>query len=122
MEESTGTRGKIIKITVEENPVIKAVTYKTGKKVKENDIVNKLKEKDESILPYSYYSPVKVQKIKDTITDLLFEKGLQASKIEAEVVKQGKNEVDVQIRIDEGPKVRVGDVVFEGAAKIPRAT
>src|SRR3989304_5428369 len=86
MEETTGTRGKIIRITVEENSVVRAVTYKTGKKVKENDIVGKLKEKDESILPYSYYSPYKVQRIKATITDLLFEKGLLASKIETEVV------------------------------------
>ncbi len=118
IEETAGTRGKIIRITVEENPVVRAVTYKTGKKVKENDIVGKLKEKDESVLPYSYYSPYKVQRIRATITDLLFEKGLLASKIEAEVVKQGKNEVDVLITIDEGPKVRVGDVVFEGTAKL----
>ena len=117
-EESQGTRGRIVRITVEENPVVKAITYKTGKKVKEKDIVDKLKEKDESILPYSYYSPYKIQRIKDTITDLLFEKGLLASKIESEIVKQGKNEVDVLITVDEGPKVRVGDVVFEGTTKL----
>jgi outer membrane protein insertion porin family len=117
-EESQGTRGRIVRITVEENPVVRAITYKTGKKVKEKDIVSKLKEKDQSILPYSYYSPYKLQRIKDTITDLLFEKGLLASKIDSETVKQGKNEVDVLIRIDEGPKVRVGDVVFEGTTKL----
>jgi outer membrane protein insertion porin family len=78
-EEAQGTRGKIVKITVEENPVVRTVTYKTGKKVKEKDIVDKLKEKDQSILPYSYYSAYKVQRIKDTITDLLYEKGLLAS-------------------------------------------
>ena len=117
-EEAQGTRGRIVRITVEESPVVKAITYKTGKKVKEKDIVNKLKEKDQAILPYSYYSPYKLQRIKDTITDLLFEKGLLASKIDTEIVKQGKNEVDVLIKIDEGPKVRVGDVVFEGDAKL----
>ena len=117
-EEAQGTRGRIVRITVEESPVVKAITYKTGKKVKEKDIVNKLKEKDQAILPYSYYSPYKLQRIKDTITDLLFEKGLLASKIDTEIVKQGKNEVDVLIRIDEGPKVRVGDVVFEGTTKL----
>jgi len=121
-EESQGTRGKIVKITVTENPVVRAVTYKTGKKVKEKDIVDKLKEKDQAVLPYSYYSPAKVQKIRDTITDLLYEKGLLASKIDVETVRQGKNEVDVQIRIDEGPKLRVGDVVFEGGPKIPEST
>jgi len=117
-EESQGARGKLIKITVEENAVVRSVTFKTGKKVKEKDIVDKLKEKDQSILPYSYYSAFKVQRIKDTIADLLTEKGLLASKIESEVVRQGKNEVDVQIRIDEGPKVRVGEVAFEGDTKI----
>jgi outer membrane protein insertion porin family len=117
-EDSQGARGKIIKITVEENAVVRSVTYKTGKKVKEKDIVDKLKEKDQSILPYSYYSAFKVQRIKDTIADLLTEKGLLASKIESEVVRQGKNEVDIQIRIDEGPKVRVGEVAFEGDTKI----
>ena len=122
IEETAGTRGRIVRITVEENPIVRAVTYKTGKKVEESTIVNKLKEKDQAILPYSYYSPFKVQRIKETITDLLYEKGLLASKIDAEIVKQGKNEVDVMIKIDEGPKVRVGDVVFEGPTKLPAST
>jgi outer membrane protein insertion porin family len=122
IEDLTGTRGKILRITVEENPVIKAVTFKTGKKLKENDIISKLKEKDEYILPYSYYSPAKVQKMKKTISDLLSEKGLLAAKIETELKKEGKNEVDLVVKIDEGPKLRVGDVVFEGATKLPPST
>ncbi len=121
-ERADGAKGKIIRIIVAENPVIKAVAYKTGKKVKEDDIVNKLKEKDEYILPYSYYSPAKVQKIKRTIEDLLAEKGLQAAKIDAEVARKGKNEVDLTFRIDEGPKVRVGSIVFEGRSKIPESS
>jgi outer membrane protein insertion porin family len=75
-EEQQGASGKIIKIIVIENPIIKEVSYKTGKKLKENDIVNKLKEKDEHILPYSHYSPYRIQKIETTIKDLLIEKGL----------------------------------------------
>ncbi len=111
-------RGKIVRIHVEENPVIKTVTYKTGKKVKEGDIVSKLKEKDEVILPYSYYSPAKVQKIRQTISDLLMEKGLQAAKIDAEVSRKSKTEVDLFFRIDEGPKMRVGEIAFDGQSKL----
>ncbi len=118
-ESLPGERGKIVRITVEENPVIKAVTYRTGKKLKENDIVNKLKEKDEYILPYSYYSPHRVERIKKTITDLLDEKGLLAAKIDTEIRRQGQNDVEVVFRIDEGPKVRVGEVVFSGDPKLP---
>jgi len=121
IEEEDGARGKIVKIIVEENPVIRDITYKTGKKVKEDDIVNKLKELDEYILPYSYYSSYKIQKIKKTIEDLLLEKGLQSGKVKVKTEKKGKNEVEVLFDIDEGPKVRVGQVVFEGKTKVPES-
>lgn len=120
IEQLEGTKGKTIRITLEENPVVKTIAYKTGKKVKEDDIVNKLKEKDEYILPYSYYSPYKIQKVKRTIEDLLTEKGLVAAKVDVDSAKKAKNEIDVLFRIDEGPKVRVGDVEFVGRPKLPQ--
>ncbi len=122
IENEDGTSGKIIKITIEENPIIKEVVYKTGKKVKEGDIVDKLKEKDDYILPYSYYSPYKVQRITATINDLLVEKGLMDGKVEVETNKKGTNEIEVVFRINEGPKLRVGEVVFEGKTKLRDST
>jgi len=119
MERLPGPRGIVIRIIVKESPVIRSVAYKTGKKVKEEDITNKLKEKDEYLLPYSYYSAYKIQRIRTTIEDLLSEKGLMAAKVDVVETPKGKNEIDVEFRIDEGPKIRVGDVVFEGPTKIP---
>jgi len=121
IEGEEGSAGKVVKITVEENPVIKAITYKTGKKVKEDDIVNKLKEKDEYVLPYSYYSSAKVQKVQETIMDLLLEKGLYAANVDVQTERKGKNEVELLFKIDEGPKVRVGEVIFAGRPKIPQS-
>jgi outer membrane protein insertion porin family len=118
IEERDGTRGKIVKITVEENPIIKEITYKTGKKLKENDIVDKLKENDEYILPYSYYSPHKIQKIQRTIEELLLEKGLQSGEVKVETNKKGVNEIEVVFDIKEGPKTKVGEIVFEGKPKL----
>ncbi len=121
IEEENGTTGKVVKIFVEENPVIRSINYRTGKKVKEDDIANKLKEKDEYILPYSYYSPAKIQKVKDTIKDLLLEKGLYAAKVDVQTDRKGQNELEVFFRIDEGPKARVGEVVFVGLPKVPQS-
>ncbi len=70
IEEEQGTKGKIVKITVEENPVIRNIIYKTGRKLKEDDIVKKLKEKEEIIIPYSFYSPYKAQLIRKTVEEL----------------------------------------------------
>ncbi len=121
IEREEGTKGKIVKIIVEENPVVKNIIYKTGKKLKEDDIVTKLKEKDEYILPYSYYNPYKIQKIKKTIEELLQEKGLQAGEVKVDVNKTGKNELEVVFNIKEGPKIKVGEVVFEGKPKLPQS-
>ncbi len=121
IEQEQGAQGKIVRITVVENPVIKNIVYKTGKKLKEDDIVNKLKETDDYILPYSYYSPYKIQKIKSTIEDLLLEKGLQSGQVNVKTERQGKNEVEVIFDIDEGPKIRVGEVILEGKTKIPKS-
>ena len=114
IEEEQGTGGKIVKITLEENPVIKEIVYKTGKKLKEDDIVEKLKEKNVYILPYSYYSPYKIQRIEGTIKELLFEKGLTTGTVTVEENKKGSNELEVVFDIDEGPKIKVGEIYFKG--------
>jgi len=121
MEKEEGTRGKIVRIIVEENPIIRSITYKTGRKLKEDDIVGKLKEEDEYILPYSYYSPYKIQKIKKTIEDLLIEEGLPSGKVKVEVNNIGKNEREVVFDINEGPRIKVGEVEFEGKPKLLRS-
>jgi outer membrane protein insertion porin family len=118
MEDTPGESGKILKIIVEENPIIKDIVFKTGKKLKEDDIVTKLKEKDEHILPYSYYSPHRIQKVQETIKGLLDEKGLVKAKVQVETNKKGENELEIVFRIDEGPKVKVGEIVFEGNPKV----
>ena len=120
-EQEQGKRGKIVKIYLEENPVVKSIAYKTGNKVKEEDIVNKLKEKDEYVLPYSYYNPSKLQKIKKTIEDMLAEKGLHAATVDLETTRKGKSEIEILYAIDEGPKVRVGEIEFVGRPKLPQA-
>ncbi len=121
IEQQEGTTGRIVKIIVEENAVVKSISFKTGKKLKEDDISNKLKEKDEYILPYSYYSASKVQKAQETITALLLEKGMYAAKVEVQADRKAKNEVDLTFKIDEGPRVRVAEVVLTGTPTLPES-
>jgi outer membrane protein insertion porin family len=115
IESEQGREGKIVKIIVEENPLIKDVKFQTGKSVKEGDIVTKLKENDQNILPYSHYSPSRVQKIKSTIEGMLAEKGLRSGTVTVDLDKRGKNEVGLVFRVEEGSRIKVGDIVFEGA-------
>ena len=122
IEQDQGNNGMIIRITIEENPIVKNITYKTGKKVKEKDIIEKLQENDDNILPYSYYSPFKIQRILATIQDLLLEKGLMDGKVDVKTEKKGNNEVEIGFEVNEGPKLRVGEIAFEGRTKLREST
>jgi len=118
MEADPGENGKILRIIVEENPILKEIAFRTGKALKEDDIVNKLKEKDEYILPYSYYSPYKIQRVKQTIESLLSEKGLTGGEINANIDRKGKNEVGIIFQVKEGSRIKVAEVIFEGSPKL----
>jgi len=118
IEKADGIKGKIVRIIVEENPVIKTITFKTGRKLKENDIVNKLKEEDKYVMAYSYYSPHKIKEVKRVIEDLLLEEGLMSGTVEVKTNQIGKNEVEILFTIIEGPKMKIGEVVFEGKPKL----
>ena len=118
IEEKEGTQGKIIKIIVEESPLLKEIAYNTGKKLREDEIVSVLKKKNEYILPYSFYNPYKIQKIKKIIEDLLLEKKLPFGEVDAVVNEKGEYSVGVIFNIKEGPRFKVGEVVFEGELKI----
>lgn len=115
IESDAGAGGRIVRIVVEENPVVKTVVYKTGSKLKEDAIVDKLKEKDEALLPHSYYSPPKVHRIRRTILDLLQAKGLTGGEVRADLVPRAGNELALTFRIKEGERMKVGEVAFSGA-------
>jgi outer membrane protein insertion porin family len=120
IESERGTTGRVVRITVEENPVVKDIAFRTGKRLKESDIINKLKEKDEFILPYSYFSPSRIERIKGTIEALLADKGLTDGSINAVVTKKGPHEVGVTFRIKEGLRAKVGEVIFAGNTGVQR--
>ena len=50
IEAENGKGGKIVKLILKENLLIKSLIYKTGKKIKESSIVEKLQENNISLL------------------------------------------------------------------------
>ncbi|MCP4215114.1 MAG: outer membrane protein assembly factor BamA [bacterium] len=113
IESLDGETGKIIKIVVKENRLIKSITYKTGKKVKENDIVDKLQENNISLLAFSYFSPSKMKKVRKVIKDMLLDKGYSDGKVTIDS-KLEKQQMALTIEVVQGPKTRIGAIEFPG--------
>jgi outer membrane protein insertion porin family len=113
-----GEWGKVIIISVDEQPIIKNIIYKTGSVLREKEIVERLKERDIDLVPYSVYEPHKIQRIKQTIEEMLMEKGFIPGKVKEEVKQAGKFEVEVIFHIQECTRYRIGKIVFEGDPKL----
>ena len=90
-----GSNGKIVKVIVKENPLIASVTYKTGKKIKKDDIQEKMRENNVSLMAFSHYSPSKLKKVEKIIRDMLLEKGYNQGKVNV-VSKDEKGQVEIQ--------------------------
>ena len=111
-----GENGKIVIITVKENPLISKVTYKTSSKFKQEDIIDKLQENNIILMPYSYYNPYKLVKVKQVIKDMLIEKGYSQGKVDI-IEKEDKDNIELIIRVIKGPKTRVASIDFPGLNK-----
>jgi outer membrane protein insertion porin family len=113
IESEDGQRGKIIKVILKENPLIASVTYKTGKKIKKDDIIEKMQENNLSLMAFSHYSPSKIKKVERIIKEMLLEKGFNQGKVTIEKEDE-KGQVALTVNVVQGPKTRIGTVVFPG--------
>jgi outer membrane protein insertion porin family len=113
IESENGKTGKIITITIKENLMISSITYKTGKKIKEKDITEKLQENNIVLTTFSHYNPSKIKKIEKIIKDILLEKGYNEGKVNI-ITKKEKENILLTINVIQGPKTRIGSVIFPG--------
>ncbi|UCH92223.1 MAG: outer membrane protein assembly factor BamA [Candidatus Aminicenantes bacterium] len=116
IESHDSEQGKIVKITIKENPIISSVTYKTGKKIKENDIVNQLQESNIVLSAFSYYSPTKLKKTEKILKEMLLERGYNQGKVNITTKpdKENPQQLTLLIHLTPGPKTRIGSIAFPG--------
>lgn len=113
IESEDGPTGKIVKIKVKENRLIKTIKYKTGKKIKESDITDKLQENNIVLMPFSYYNPAKVKRVERIIKEMLYEKGYSQGDVKVEESME-KDQIVLTVNVIQGPKTRIGSIVFPG--------
>lgn len=114
----TGTADeKRVKITFKENPLISSVTYKTGKKIKQDDIVQKLQENSIILSTMSYFDPSKVKKAEHIIKEMIEEKGYTQGDVNITSTPAKDNNMALTVQVIRGPKTRIGEITFPGLEK-----
>jgi outer membrane protein insertion porin family len=110
-----GPGWKIIVFEVKERPVIRRIRYDGIHSVSESDILDRFKEKKVGLTVESQFDPTRIKKAEVVLKDLLGEHGHQFASVTPQFEKiASSNAVILVFKINEGPKVKVGKILFTG--------
>ncbi len=113
-EREQTPKGWRLHIYVKERPTIREIEYAGLNSVSKSDVLDRFKLAKVGLSPESQYDPTKVKKAEVTIRDLLAEHGRQFATVRTEVRPIPPAAVALTFVIKEGPKVKVGKIIFEG--------
>jgi len=114
-DSPTKPNGVIIIFHVVERPTISLIDYPGIKSVTKSDILDRFKERKVGLAIESQLDPTKVRKGEVVLQELLAEHGRQFAIVRArKELIPATNRVKLIFNVDEGPKVKVGDIQFMG--------
>jgi outer membrane protein insertion porin family len=114
-ESPTKPNGKVIVFEVTERPVIRRIRYDGIHSISESDILDRFKDKKVGLTVESQFDPTRIKKAEVVLKDLLGEHGRQFAKVTPQYERiASSNAVILVFKIEEGPKVKVGQIQFTG--------
>ncbi|HMF90409.1 MAG TPA: outer membrane protein assembly factor BamA [Candidatus Angelobacter sp.] len=114
IEREQTAKGWTIHIFVREKPTIRTIEYHGLNAVSQSDVLERYKKVKVPLTVDSPYDPTKVIKAKVALQELLAEHGRQFATITVQVQQIPPASVGVTFNVKEGPKIKVGKIVFKG--------
>ncbi len=109
-----GETGVVVIFEVKERPLIREIKYEGLKSFKESDVLERFRDLRVGLTVDSPFNPAKMPKARRAIRQLLDLNGRPLGRVEVETEEISSSSVRLIFEIDEGPKVRIGDIGFEG--------
>ncbi len=114
-DSATKPNGKDIIFEVRERPVIRRIRYDGIHSISESDILDRYKDKKVGLTVESQFDPTRIKKAEVVLKDLLAEHGRQFAKVTPQYERiASSNAVILVFKVEEGPKVKVGEIHFTG--------
>jgi len=114
LESSDGEKGKIITFYLREKKLVRSIDYKGLSTVAQSDVLDRFKEKKVGLSIQSQYDPVIIKRAQVVLEQLLAEHGRQFARARARTRNIPPNSVALTFIVVEGPKVKLGEIRFEG--------
>ncbi len=114
IEAERDAAGVTLVVSVEERPTIQTIDFTGNKKVSTSQIRDRLKEQKVEVKQGAPLSLRDVAKARSAISDLYIEQGFRSATVDFNVEDVSKTEKKVVFVIDEGEKVKIASIDFEG--------
>jgi outer membrane protein insertion porin family len=109
MDISDTPEGRVLTVIVKEKPAIKDILVEGNRKVKKDKILEVM-----NLKPFSVASENAIKEDINKVEQLYREKGYYEAHITYELVPAAENEVNLVLKVDEGGKMAIKDIEFEG--------
>ncbi|MGH9724550.1 MAG: POTRA domain-containing protein, partial [Candidatus Acidiferrales bacterium] len=112
---------KIVVFYVKERPIIRRIEYKGIKSITESDILDAFKDKKVGLSVESQFDPTKIKRAEVVIKELLAAHGRQFATVKPTYERiAATNAVKLVFNVNEGPKVKVGEINIVGNTAFSR--
>ncbi len=109
-----GEIGVVVIFEVKERPLVRDIKYEGMKSFKESDVLEKFRDMKVGLTKDSPFDESKVPRARKALKLLLDLNGRPLGRVEVETERVTASAVNLLFKIEEGPKVRIGDINFEG--------
>ena len=109
-----GRKGKLITFVIRERRRISLIDYRGSKALSTSSIEDKLKEKEAKIPLDSFFDLTKVRRVEGFIRGMLTDAGRPFGTVKHETKPVGGAGLQLSFVIDDGARVRVGEIHFKG--------
>src|SRR5262249_6039444 len=114
IEAEHGPDGVTLIITIEERPLVKEIEFTGNKKFSSSQIKDKLKEAKAEVHVGAPLSLRDVAKARSAIADYYTENGYRSATVDFKVEDISKTEKKIVFTIDEGDKIKIAAIHFQG--------
>ena len=108
------TTGKVVRFRVLERARIQIVDYRGSRELTTTAIEDELKKRDAQLRIDTFYDPAKARRVEAIVREMLGQKGRSFASVKHDSKRIGGAGTQVSFVIDDGPRVRVKEIVFDG--------
>lgn len=114
LEKEKGNTGWIVRFILTERRVVRSIKYEGAKSVTVSEILDRFKERKVGLSVEAQYDPNRVQRASNVLKEFLSERGRQFATVEPEVRQIPPSSLEIVFKVNEGPKVKVGEIEIKG--------